>query len=66
MTMSSRSRWGSKSAMTLSTTAVGTMSQTARGWAKLLAKCASDVVPTAFSLTSSATAFADLLYTTHW
>jgi len=38
------------------------MSQTARGLAKLLAKCASDVVPTAFSLTSSATAFADLLH----
>src|ERR1700736_4478978 len=38
MTMSPRSRWGSKSAMTLSTTAVGTMSQTARGLARLLAK----------------------------
>ena len=45
--------------MTLSTTPVGTISQTARGLVSFLTKSGSDVVPTAFSFTSSATAFAD-------
>ena len=52
--------------MVLSTTPAGTISQTARGFASFLANSASEAVPTAFSFTSSATAFADLSNTTHW
>ena len=43
--------------MVLSTTAAGTISQTARGLVSFLANSASDAVPTAFSFASSATAF---------
>ena len=52
--------------MALSTTPTGTISQTARGLLSFLTKSASDAAPTAFSFTSSATAFADLSNTTHW
>ncbi len=47
-----------------STTPAGTISHTARGFARVLANSASDAVPTALSLTTSATAFGDLSYTT--
>ena len=39
----------------------GTISQTARGFVSFLTKSGSNVVPTAFSVTSSATALADWL-----
>ena len=45
--------------MVLSTTAAGTISQTARGFASFFTKSASDEAPTAFSLASSSTAFGD-------
>ena len=65
MRMSPASRRGDKSAIALSTTAAGTISQTARGWLSFLTKSASEVPPTAFSLTRSFTASADRSKTTH-
>src|SRR5260221_536381 len=59
MRVSPASRWGSKSAMVLSTTAAGTISQIARGVSSFLTRSARDVAPTAFSVTSSVTAFRD-------
>ena len=44
--------------MVLSTTAAGTISQTARGLANFLTKSASEAAPTAFSLARSFTALA--------
>src|SRR5208282_4743871 len=44
----------------------GTISQTARGFVRLLVNSASEAAPTACSFTSSATAFADISYTAHW
>ena len=51
--------------MVLSTTAAGTISQTARGLLSFLTNSASDAVPTAFSFASSATALGDMSNTTH-
>ena len=65
MRMSPGSRVGSEVGDRLSTTAAGTISQTARGFASFLTKSASEEAPTAFSLASSATAFGDLSKTTH-
>ena len=64
MRMSSRSRWGSRSEMLLSTTAAGTISHTARGFSSFCTKSCSEEAPTAFSLTRSATALGDLSKTT--
>src|SRR6185437_878732 len=63
--MSPDSRWGSRSAMLLSTTPAGTISQTTRGFFNVLANSASEAVPVAFSFVSSATAAADMSKTTH-
>ena len=52
--------------MVASTTAAGTISQTARGFSSFFTKSASEEAPTAFSLASSSTAFGDLSKTTHW
>src|SRR6266446_9298878 len=65
MRMSPRSRWGTRSAMLLSTTAAGTISQTARGFLSLATRSASEAAPTAFSRARSATAFSDMSKTTH-
>ncbi len=51
--------------MVLSTTAAGTISQTARGFASFSTKSASDAAPTAFSFASASTAFGDMSKTTH-
>ena len=51
--------------MVLSTTPTGTISQTARGFVRLLANSASEALPTALSFTSSATAFGDMSNTAH-
>ena len=51
--------------MVLSTTAAGTINQTARGFWSLFANSAREEAPRAFSLTSSSTAFGDLSKTTH-
>src|SRR5215469_14000897 len=64
MRMSPGSRWGSRSAMVSSTTAAGTMSQTARGLSSFLTRSTKELAPTARSLTSSATAWGDLSKTT--
>src|SRR6266436_2863336 len=65
MRMSSRSRCGTRSAMLLSTTAAGTISQTARGFLSLATRSASEAAPTALSRVRSATAFGDMSKTTH-
>ena len=51
--------------MVLSTTAAGTINQTARGLSSVLTSSASEALPIAFSLTRSSTAFADMSKTTH-
>src|SRR5579871_399958 len=62
--MSPASRWGSRSAMVLSTTPAGTINHMARGFASFLASSAREDAPTAFSLTISAMAFSDMSKTT--
>src|SRR5580704_16936492 len=52
--------------MVLSTTAAGTINQTALGFCSLFAKSWSEEDPTAFSWVSSFTALADMSKTTHW
>src|ERR1700733_5646014 len=64
MRMSPASRWGERPAMVSSTTAAGTISQMARGFASFFTTSASEVAPIAFSLMSSFTACGDLLNTT--
>ena len=49
----------------MSTTAAGTISQIARGFASFFTKSASEEAPVAFSFASSATAFGDMSKTTH-
>jgi len=51
--------------MVWSTLPTGTISQTARGFARLPTNSLSEAVPTAFSFTSCSTAFADLSNTMH-
>jgi hypothetical protein len=51
--------------MVLSTTAAGTISQTTRGFVSAVTNPARELVPTALSFTSSATAFADMSKTAH-
>ena len=51
--------------ITLSTTAAGTISQTARGLSNFITRSASDEAPTAFSLTRSATACGERAKATH-
>ena len=51
--------------MVLSTTAAGTISQTARGFSSFLTRSASEADPTACSAASSLTAFGDMSKTTH-
>src|SRR5947199_153068 len=58
MRMSPRSRWATRSSMLLSTTAAGTISQTARGLFSLRTRSASELAPTALSRAKSATALA--------
>src|SRR5580698_1650108 len=50
--------------MVLSTTAAGTINQMARGFSSFLTNSGSDEAPTAFSATSSSTAFGDMSKTT--
>src|SRR5262249_27920381 len=64
MRMSPASRWGTRSAMVLPTTAAGTINQTARGFSSFFVSSAREEAPTAFSSTSSFTAFGDLSKTT--
>ena len=52
--------------MVSSTTAAGTINQTARGGVSFATKSASDVDPTAFSLANSLIDFGDMSNTTHW
>src|SRR6266446_2700047 len=63
--MSSGSRAGRTSAMVLSTTPAGTISQTARGFSSFLTRSTSEAAPTAFSLANSVTAVGDMSKTTH-
>ena len=49
----------------LSTTAAGTINQTARGFVSFVTKSASEEEPTAFSSTNSCTTCGDLSKTTH-
>ena len=65
MRMSPGSRWGTTAAMVLSTTAAGTINQTARGLSSFFTKSAGEAAPTAFSWVSSFTAFGDMSKTTH-
>ena len=51
--------------MVLSTAAPGTINQTARGLFSFSTSSGSEEAPTAFSATSSLTAFGDLSKTTH-
>ena len=51
--------------MVLSTTAAGTISQTARGLASFSTRSASEDAPVAFSFASSSTALGDMSNTTH-
>ena len=51
--------------MVLSTTAAGTINQTALGFSSFVTRSCSEALPTAFSWTNSFTAFGDLLKTTH-
>ena len=51
--------------MLLSTTAAGTINQTARGFSSLRTRSASEEAPTAFSRARSSTAFGDMSKTTH-
>src|ERR1700724_3742225 len=60
MRMSPLSRWGTRSAIVLSTTAAGTINQTARGFSSFFTRSASAEVPTTFSLINSFTAFGDI------
>jgi len=57
-------RFAARSAMLLSTTAAGTISHKALGFCNLLTRSASELAPTAFSETSSFTAFSERSYTT--
>src|SRR5262245_37985117 len=66
MRMSPRSSSGVRSAMLWSTTAAGTISQTARGLSSFFTKSAREAVPTAFSRASSSTTVFDRSKTTHW
>src|SRR3989449_3978098 len=59
-------RCGTRSLMVASTTAAGTISQTARGVSSFFTRSAIDEAPTAFAWVNSATAFGDLSKTTHW
>ena len=52
--------------MVLSTTAAGTINQTARGFSRFFTSSASEEVPTAFSAANCFTALGDLSKTTHW
>ena len=52
--------------MVLSTTAAGTINQTARGFSSFFTRSASEEAPTAFSWANSVTACGDLSKTTHW
>src|SRR6266481_5245563 len=63
--MSSGSRAGRMSAMVLSTTAAGTISQTARGFCSFFTRSASESDPMAFSAASSLTVVFDMSKTTH-
>src|SRR5271170_6028188 len=65
MIVSPLSRNGSRSLMLESTTPAGTISQTARGFARLLTNAASDADPTAPACVRSLTAAADLSKTAH-
>src|SRR6185295_15833304 len=65
MRMSSASRWGSRSAIVVSTTAAGTINQTARGFCSCFTKSAREEAPVAFSRTPSSTAVGDRSNTTH-
>ena len=51
--------------MVASTTAAGTISQTARGVSSFFTRSAIDEAPTALARASSSTAFGDLSKTTH-
>ena len=51
--------------MVLSTTAAGTISQTARGFPSFCTKSAIDVAPVAFSFVSASTACVETSITTH-
>src|SRR6266581_1170521 len=62
--MSPASRCGSRSAIVWSTAAAGTISHSARGWASLATRSASEAAPVARSLTMSATACAERSKTT--
>src|SRR4029453_8548023 len=64
MRMSPDSRRGRIPAIVLSTTAAGTIIQTARGLASFPTKSTSDDDPVAFSFASSCTAFGDMSKTT--
>src|SRR5262245_21750207 len=66
MRMSPDSRWGKSSAMVASTTAAGTINQTARGLSSFFMKSRTEEAPTAFSLTSASTAWGVRSKTTHW
>ena len=50
--------------MVLSTTAAGTISQTARGFSSFVTRSCSEELPAAFSWTNSSTAFGDMSKTT--
>src|SRR5262249_11243277 len=52
--------------MVASTTAAGTINQTARGLSSCFTRCWSEEAPTTFSLTSASTAWGDRSKTTHW
>src|SRR5215510_9828859 len=62
--MSPDSSSGTSSAMVLSTTATGTISQTTRGRPSFFTKSCSDAAPVAFSCASAATAFGKASNTT--
>src|SRR5215470_123382 len=66
MMVSPDSRWGRRLAMVLSTTAAGTINQTALGFARRETKSAAELLPTAPSLASCATDSAERSNTTHW
>src|SRR5215475_9267833 len=66
MMVSPASRWGRRPATVLSTTAAGTINQTALGFARRLTKSATELLPTAPSFDSWATESGDTSYTTHW
>ena len=65
MRMSPDVRSGSSSPMVASTTAAGTISQTARGVGSFFTSSAIDAAPTALARANSSTAFGDRSKTTH-